>query len=370
MWESGYQDLSNLSSPAYLRQFIALRSYDNPNVSQAHRYSDHIDTIGAFLARSGQHAVVAHSMGSMVVRGVYINNSGGARPKISGIVTVAAPHRGTKLADHAYEAVGFFADVQRRVNGALDSAFVQSAVLWLLSYFVPGGPSIFIRFIAVLLMMPAGNQVALNDITSIAKVPALADLRTDSYAVNSLGSNFHDGSIPRANIYGSIPFKHAAIRVQKSIEDRDFEFDADVRTRNQAVSLFKTCKYVGYATIILGRQGRNCSYAVKVLSRVDDRWVKYVNGLDANGNLRRVPFDGVVANERSQYPSTNSINYNVQIPGLNHINIYKTRRGLDEIATGMIRIGMEQIQTPPSGGGGDEGPPPGDEPCPPPQLQC
>ncbi len=60
----------------------------------------------------------------------------------------------------------------------------------------------------------------------------------------------------------------------------------------------------------MGNHGRKCSYAVKVLQRVD------------------------------------GVSYNREVDLANHLSIYKTRRGLNEVARGMINIQMEEIQSP------------------------
>lgn len=88
---------------------------------------------------------------------------------------------------------------------------------------------------------------------------------------------------------------------------------------------------------------------MKVLKRVDGRWVKYVNGVDAQGNPKDIPFDGVVPNANSIYPGPNALAYSVGVAGINHLDIYKRKLGLDQVSTAMVRIGMLQVgQVPPA----------------------
>lgn len=313
-------------------------------------------------------------LGSLVARGVYLDYPG-LRPNIAGIVATVAPHRGTPMAANAEKLSAFMADVQRRVNDAVSSIrlaawvapfvyFVSGTAGMALGSWIIGGWS-FITAVATLVFWygaVAGEEVNFDDLRSMTNMPARLDLIPGSAALDSLNSRFDDGAIPRANIYGSIPIKNAAIRLRQSLIDKDHEFGAAVKQRDGAVSGFKKCKYVGYATIVLGRTGRRCSYARKVLQRLDDRWTRYVNGADANGRPRMIPFDGVVPNEYSVYPTTNGLNYDSgPVAGVNHLNVYKTRKGLDEVVRGMNWIGMRMKSTPPpsddggGGGGGDGG---------------
>ncbi|MDQ3515882.1 MAG: hypothetical protein M3403_03810 [Gemmatimonadota bacterium] len=275
------------------------------------------------------------------------------------------------MAANAVELSAFMADVQRRVNDAVNSIqlaagiapfvyFVSGTVGRALGSWIITGWSFIVAAATIVFWYGAveGQTINLDQFTNLDKVPARLDLIPGSNALDSLNSRFDDGAIPRANIYGTIPIKNAAIRLGQSQMDKDHEFDSAVRQRDGAVSGFKVCKYVAYATIVMGRTGRRCSYARKVLQRVDDRWTRYVNGADANGRPRMIPFDGIVPNEYSRYPSTNGINYDSgPVGGVNHLNVYKTRAGLVQVVEAMRRFGMETKSTPP--------PPP-----PPPPSDC
>jgi hypothetical protein len=124
------------------------------------------------------------------------------------------------------------------------------------------------------------------------------------------------------------------------MDDDDAHFDHMVTLRNLAQEFFSTCKWMGYVTVINWTSGRRCAYARKTLGRLDERWAKYVNGWDANGNARYVPFDGIVPNERSVYPTHTGLAYQGVANLINHINVYKRRAGLEQAANGMLAVGM------------------------------
>lgn len=360
IWIRGYADLSQLTPPSYLGQFVDLRTLGFPDVDAGLSYDGHLSTVSPFFAGVGQHVAVGHSLGSLVARGIYIHNSSGARPNITGIVALTAPHAGTSLADNAQEATAFFADAQRRIQSGTSAAKLTLGVLYLFTAFASYVFSVWLApaallFFGVGALASSGGISNVDQFLAMARAPAIADLRTTSATVQTLTTRFEDGSIPRANIYGTIPFRNAVLRLAKSAQDQDYDFENTVKMRNRGLKMFKWCKHIGYATIVMSSSARKCSHAAKVLQRMDDQWVKYVNGQDANGKPRYVPFDGVVANERSVYPSVNGMHYNAPVTGVNHINAYKTRRGLDHVATGMLQIGMQQIQPPPPDGGGGGG---------------
>lgn len=371
IWTHVYRDLSLMTPPNYLSTYIGLRTVQNPLVDPRLRYDDQKAAVSTIFTAGTQHVLVGHSLGSLVARGVYLDYPG-LRPNISGIIATVAPHQGTPMAANADKLSAFMADVQRRVNDAVTSIrlaagitpfvyFVQGTVGKALgSWIITGWSFITAAAMTVFWLMDVeGQPINLDQFTSLNKVPARLDLIPGSNALNSLNSGFDDGAIPRANIYGTIPIKNAAIRLGQSQIDKDHEFGEAVKKRDGAVSAFKVCKYVGYATIVLGRTGRRCSYARKVLQRVDDRWTRYVNGADANGRPRMVPFDGVVPNEYSRYPSTSGINYDSgPVAGVNHLNVYKTRAGLLQVVEAMRRFGMEILSEPPS------------SPPPPPPSDC
>jgi hypothetical protein len=81
-----------------------------------------------------------------------------------------------------------------------------------------------------------------------------------------------------------------------------------------------------------------------------------VNGWDQYGNTRYVPFDGVVPNEDSHYPSTNGVAFEADVNLINHLNVYKTQAGLNQVGNAMARIGMHVVGGPPPGAPNIAGP--------------
>ena len=347
IWQAGYADLNGVTPPSYLSGSIVLGTVGYAPVSDSLRYDQLVARLGNYLSAGGQHVLVGHSLGSLVSRGTYINNPG-VRPEIAAIIAVAGPHEGAPLADNFNQARLFLGDVQRRVNDAIGATQDEASIIALFT--PPGTIQLYVSIAAILFDRAINQPIDLGNIATLGSVPALPDLSPSSAAIQNLNAHTDDAVIPRANIFGTIPFANAAIRVQLSSQNNDAGFNSEVSTRNKAVTLFKVCKYVGYATIIMGRKGRTCAYGVKVLQRVDERWALYVNGADSRGNARYVPFDGIVPNERSVYPSPNGVAYNIDVFGVNHQNIYKTRAGLDKVAAAMAQIGMATV----GGGGGGQ----------------
>jgi len=119
------------------------------------------------------------------------------------------------------------------------------------------------------------------------------------------------------------------------------------------VKLFKGCKKINYLMVFRIEAARRCSYAARVLGRIDDRWTRYVNGTESKPGFlfpievpRDVPFDGIVSNERSRYPGLTNPDWDLPVvDSANHQNIYKRRDGLGRIAQAMILIGMTQAPT-------------------------
>jgi hypothetical protein len=349
MWTLSYVDLGT-TPPGYLLSSVVLKTLAYPDLNLQVRYSTQVGTLGNFvLTNAGKHVLIGHSLGSLVSRGVFITNAS-ARPAISGIIAITPPHQGTLMADSAVKIRNYFGDVQRRINGALPGLVMDAQIISFLYTWASGDPGGgFALFVgATGYILTAGSALNLTTLYQLTEIPALADLKTNSPAIDSLNRYFTDSQIQRANLYGSIPIQNAALRVFYSSRNDDAGFPDGVKTLNQAIALFKACKSFNYATIILWGHGRACGFAVKVLRRMDDRWTRYINGTDASGNPRRVPFDGVVSNERSRYPSPNPISFDRVVPGANHLNVYKTRLGLDQVRDAMLSIGMQPVNPPPN----------------------
>ncbi len=344
IWLKSYADLQTTPSN-YLGQRVVLRTVNYPNVDSLKRYSGQVSDITAYLTRGGQHVLVGHSLGSLVARGTYVDNPG-IRPDVAAIVALTPPHQGTPLADNFITLRSFLRDMQRRIDDAKLAIAIEAAVLTnLLSVFFIArnatglGPSL----VAFLLINTANIGINVSNLDQFGTPPAVADLSPGSSAIAHLDSAYDDGAIPRANIYATIPFRNAALRLYESSRDMDSDFPHLVRLRDDGQAYFSACKWFGYVTIVQWTLGRRCAYARKTLARLDDRWVKYVNGWDASGNPRRVPFDGVVPNERSVYPSTNGLAYQGVAQMINHLNVYKTRAGLDQAVSGMLAVQMQSV---------------------------
>lgn len=364
IWSTHYPDIQN-TSPGYLSGQVNLRAVLTPNLDSSARYTGQVSNLAAVLRAGGRHVLPAHSLGTLVARGTYIDLAD-TRPNVSGIIAIAALHQGAPLADNFISLRNFLGDLQRRLEGGQRAIRAEAPIVAFVSMVVGAFQGLGLALMMWIIATASGEIVDLSSFRAFGSYAALADLSPNSAAVQNLRSNTGDAAIPRANIYGTIPHKHAALRLLQSAKNDDAGFPALVERRNQAMTAFKTCRAVGYATIVYWGAGRHCGFARRVLGRLDERWVLYVNGKNPNGSIRYVPFDGVVPNERSQYPTANGLAYEARVDGVNHLNIYKTRLGLNQVAAGMLGIGMERAA------GNPPPPPPDPPPCEPvpPQLQC
>lgn len=353
IWTTSYSDIST-TPPSYLGQAVVLRTVDYANVNDSLTYTQQLARLAPFFVSGTQHVLVGHSLGSLVARGLYINYPG-IQPEITGIVAVAGPHQGAPIVDNFVTAQHFLVDMQRRVNDALNAAAVVFPVAFALGGTLLGpatfGPGTGIAgyILGVLLdsQNPGSQNIGLDSLWKLQHAPAFADLSPSSSTIQMLNANAADAAIPHANIYGYIPRRSAALRIAASYQNNDAELTELVSRKDKGISLFKFCKYVGYATIVLSKKARQCAYGVKVLERLDDRWALYVNGTTSTSILN----DGIVPNNRVTYPVGTNLRYNTSVDLANHLNIYKTRNGLNQVAQGMLRIGMSSTAPPP--------PPPG-----------
>jgi pimeloyl-ACP methyl ester carboxylesterase len=257
--------------------------------------------------------LIGHSMGGLVARATYIANA----TYVAGIVTVATPHEGTLLANNTPQIVAWLNDIRTRLGDAMA----------ILGY--PGRQ----RVDDLLLGGFATVQQFAQAKFGIGS-PAVTDLRTDSPTISSLDAHTAD-AVPHANVYGTIAFKNTLFRLANPDET---SFQNALHQRNLALSFVKACRDIGYGTIILHSAGRRCSYAYHVLTRIDGHWSRWVNGTNANGTDRYVPFDGVVPNERSVYPGTSNLNF--VATNTHHLNITSSPAGRTAIAQAMLGVGM------------------------------
>lgn len=350
VWTTSYSDIGT-TPPSYLARSVVLQTVGYPNVNDSLTYSQDLARIAPFFVSGTQHVLVGHSLGSLVARGLYINYPS-IRPDITGIVAVAGPHQGAPIVDNFVTAQHFLVDLQRRVNDALNAAAVVTPVATALTGFVLGiwtfGPATGIagEILGVLFdakKIPSSYNINLDSLWKLQGAPGFSDLSPSSSTIQMLNSNTADAAIPHANIYGYIPRRNAALRIAASYQNNDGELADLLSKKDLGISLFKFCKYAGYATIVLSKKAHQCAYGIKVLERLDDRWALYTNGTTSTTILN----DGIVPNNRSVYPVSTNLLYNAGVNLVNHLNIYKTRQGLDEVARGMLRIGMTSAAPPP-----------------------
>lgn len=346
MWYNNYTALGSISPETYLGRQILLRNILHPSLPLNTGYNGQLDSLERLLSQqAGASVLVAHSLGAIESRGAYVLRGDAAH--VAGLVLLAPPHQGTRLADNATTAAHFFTDVQRRVddgaNAAKTVAFiftltaaVTATVFHVSPYVVQ---PLFAGIAYYVLHYKADTDLSLDGLYQLLSLPSINDLKTSSPIIAQLNGNLSDAAIPRVNIVGTLPSpRNAAILVKASLAGQDPQPTID--QRNAAVKAFKTCKVVGYFMIVTSFQARRCSAAVKILGRVDEKWMGFVNGYDAGGNARNVPFDGVVSNELSRYPTSSTIDFDAQVLGPNHQNIYSRRDGLDATVEGMRRIWM------------------------------
>ncbi|MEO6331912.1 MAG: alpha/beta fold hydrolase [Gemmatimonadaceae bacterium] len=313
------------SSPTRLGELIVLgpNGYRAPDLlgrtTVASQSGNLRDSLNAY---TGQNALVAHSMGGLVARATYLNNPA----NIAGIVTVASPHQGMPIANNFALIEGFALAAQSRVDNAWTAV---------------GALTLGINFLI------QGRRLPLEAITTFTangNSDALQDLRVGSSTIDNLNS--YTGDQPaRANVYGTIPHRHAAFRVGLSSEGRDADFNDMVGDRNKLLNVFMACKFVGYFSIVAHAVGRSCSHGEKALKRVDERWSRYTTEIGTSHLTQQRPFDGLVPNERSVYPglSFSDTRRNFQANMVNHSNITYSSGGVQQIANAMAAIGMQRM---------------------------
>jgi hypothetical protein len=318
----------------------------HPSLAQEQNYAQHLDALQSLLnQQAGPSVLVGHSLGSIEARGDYVLRGDAAH--VSALILLAPPHQGTRLADNAVLAAHFFTDVQRRVDDGVRSAktvgfvFLLAAAVTATTFHVSPWVvnPLFASLAYMVLQYKADSDLGLDALYQLLAVPAVADLMTNSSTIAALNSNLSDAALPRVNIIATLPsYRNAPILVKASMAGQDPQQTID--QRDAAVKSFKTCKVVGYLMIVTSYQASRCSAAAKVLGRVDEEWMGFVNGYDGAGHPRNVPFDGIISNELSRYPTSTTLAFDTQVLGPNHQNIYSRRDGLDATVEGMRRVQM------------------------------
>lgn len=285
----------------------------------------------SYLWYSDSTILVGHSMGGLTSRQSYLGNPA----NIAGIVTMGTPHQGAPV------AVGGprFA----RHMGVVSARTVRGIFGWA-SYLPFAGPivrmvlNVAASDIGIISNSVTGHITTMNG----ASTPGAADLRPTSATIQSLSAARADGVLPRANVVGEIPYRHAVWHVLASAQRNDGLADGYIRTRTLVKSYAKTCKHVAYATVIFWAQGRECSKLDRAISRIDDIWLGSVNGYQTNGGSRRVAFDGFIPQDHSVYPSTQLVTTRRAL-GANHNNLTYDPRGVVALDEALTLVGVKRI---------------------------
>jgi hypothetical protein len=125
--------------------------------------------------------------------------------------------------------------------------------------------------------------------------------------------------------------------------------------KDEGLSALGSCRTLGNWTFNITDPGNRCERAYYLLAYLDQVWELVVNGTEYGlirrgfGNVpaaygqvaRKVPSDGVVPNERSNYPGLTDPLYNFLADGTNHLDIYRNPIGVGRIAEAMGKIGMQ-----------------------------
>jgi len=204
---------------------------------------------------------------------------------------------------------------------------------------------------------------------AITKLPALADLGPGSAVIagdaavpGGLARYTGDAAIPRANVYGTIPYGHAVLRLAASTQPgkhSETEFGELKKKKDGGVSGFRKCAHLGHFTIVMSSAAGRCQRAAKALLSLDARWAGFVNGTEVGvlyrqpvsgqavmGQVpRKVAFDGIVPTERSRYPGLTDLTFDFGVADANHQNIYKLQSGLNRVSEAMLAIGMDPANT-------------------------
>lgn len=358
VWGQPYPDLGALTPPQYLSRRVDLKAVGTLNLNAGApdtvaglRYADQRDNLVRFLAgASGRDVLFAHSLGSLVSRGAFAV-VGGAR--VAGIVTVAAPHQGAPIADSAGAALRYAQDMLSSVDAA------KANVKWYLAAtFILGGVGTFLHeLFSALDAQRSGGLPSAGGVTDLPRLAALKDLGPNDSAVVALNAYRGDGVVPRVNIRGSIPYAHALLRLAAATPGSE-SFEDMKQAKDKGLSLFRKCKNMGNWTFNASDPGNKCQRAANMLGALDGVWAAYTNGTTCNGALpgggcwryepRKVPSDGVVPNERSNYPTSNGVTYDRPVDMATHLDIYRRRDALNAAADGMLLMGMREANTAPA----------------------
>jgi pimeloyl-ACP methyl ester carboxylesterase len=319
---SGPQTWTDASTPQRLSAQVDLgpNPFQTPRTSAGMSITVQRDQFRNLLAGYGdRNVLVGHSNGGLVARAAYVLDR---TPQITAIATTGTPHYGTQLANNINTVVAFFTDVQRRVDDAWFALGMETGgFTWMLRG--TQSPFAHLSFIDSL----ANSRDAVNDD------------RTDSPLTQSLSSQTND-PIPHASVYGTIPNRHAVVRLA-------FPNPADIPIKahelGELKSAYKTCKVVGHVIIVFLGNARVCSYGDKVLGRIDARWALYAKGTRSEA----VKFDGIVEKTRAIYPPNSDMRNTFEAELTSHTQLTSIPNGVQALANAMAALGMARSGFPP-----------------------
>lgn len=265
-------------------------------------------------------------MGGLTSRAAYLANPA----NIVGIVTVATPHQGSPIAVGGQRFT--------RHMGLVVARTVRAIVGWA-TYLPFSGPTV--RHILADHGTISNLVVAEINMRNAASSPGAADLRPASATIQSLSAARADGVLPRANVVGEIPYRHAVWHVLASAQRNDGLASGYIRTRTNVKSFAKTCKHVAYATIIFWAQGRECAKLDRAISRIDDIYLGAVNGTAPSGRPLLGANDGFVPQSHSVYPSAAPLQTRIAL-GANHNNITYVLPGIVALDAALISVGVRR----------------------------
>ncbi|HWL40465.1 MAG TPA: hypothetical protein VNO75_09520, partial [Gemmatimonadaceae bacterium] len=154
-----------------------------------------------------------------MARGTYIDVAD-TRPNVAGIIAIAALHQGAPLADNFISLRNFLGDLQRRLEGGQAAIRAEAPIVLFVTMAIGAFQGFGFALMSWIIDAASGEIVDLSSFRAFGSYDALVDLSPNSTAVLNLRSNTGDAAIPRANIYGTIPHKHAALRLLQSAKNQ------------------------------------------------------------------------------------------------------------------------------------------------------
>ena len=320
----------DMTVPALRARGLDLKAVRAPSLSSTQPVAIQADELrsyqNGYLWFSDSTILVGHSMGGLTSRAAYLANPA----NIVGIVTVATPHQGSPIAVGGQRFT--------RHMGLVVARTVR-AIVGFATYLPFSGPTV--RHILSDHGTISDLVVAEINTRNAASSPGAADLRPASATIQSLSAARADGVLPRANVVGEIPYRHAVWYVLASAQRNEGLASGYIRTRTTVKSFAKTCKHVAYATIILWAQGRECAKLDRAISQIDNEYLGAVNGRAPSGRPLIGANDGLVPQSHSIYPSAASLQPRIAV-GANHNNITYVLPGIVALDAALMSVGVKR----------------------------